>query len=65
METSKINTGVNSFLNSDRERALFNGNVVTLTWEEFRFVLNHFGNTTKEQFNRIASTFETVTVKLW
>ncbi len=65
MNTTKINTGVNSFLNSDRERALFNGNVVTLTWDEFRFVLNHFGNTTKEQFNRIASTFEAVTVKLW
>lgn len=65
MGTSKNYTGVNSFLNSDRERRLFNGNVVTLTWDEFRFVLNHFGNTTKEQFNCIASTFETVTVKLW
>ena len=44
---------------------LFNGNVVTLTWDEFRAILNHFDNTTKDQFNRIASDFETVTVKLW
>lgn len=44
---------------------LFNGNVVTLTWEEFSAILNHFGNTTKEEFNRIASDFETVTVNLW
>lgn len=51
--------------NSEVLNRLFNGNVVTLTWEEFRAILNHFGNTTKEEFNRISSDFETVTVKLW
>lgn len=42
---------------------LFNGNVVTLTWGELRAILNHFGNTTKDQFHLIASDYETVTVK--
>lgn len=51
--------------NSEVLNRLFNGSVVTLTWDEFRTILNHFGNTTKEQFNRIASDFDTVTVKLW
>lgn len=51
--------------NSELLNRLFSGNVVTLTWDEFRVILNHFGNTTKEQFNRISSGFDTVTVKLW
>lgn len=51
--------------NSEVLNRLFNGDVVTLTWEEFHAILNHFGNTTKEEFNRISSDFETVTVKLW
>lgn len=58
-------TTSNIITNSEVLNRLFNGNVVTLTWDEFRAILNHFGNTTKEQFNRIASDFETVTVKLW
>lgn len=51
--------------NSEVLNRLFNGNVVTLTWDEFRVILNHFVDITMEQFNLISSNFDTVTVKLW
>ena len=47
-------------------RRLFNeGGIITITWDEFRYILTHFKNTTKEEFNIITSTFDTTTIKLW